>query len=168
MIKHSPQASEKIHSLRQFLPLRERLSEAGLKLVFTNGCFDLLHPGHVDYLEKARSLGDRLLVAINSDLSVRSLKGDSRPIILQQERAEILAALECVDFVLIFSEETPRELIQAVLPDVLVKGSDWAPHEIVGRDEVEARGGRVVSIDFLPGFSTTAIIETIIRNYGKK
>jgi D-glycero-beta-D-manno-heptose 1-phosphate adenylyltransferase len=139
-----------------------------MKLVFTNGCFDLLHPGHVDYLEKARALGDRLLVALNGDMSVRMLKGSSRPIVPQQERAEILSALECVDFVLIFLEETPREVIQALLPDILVKGSDWAPDEIVGRVEVEANGGCVVSIDFLPGFSTTAIIETIVRNYGKK
>ncbi len=164
----SPQVPAKINSLHQFLPLRQQLSEAGLKLVFTNGCFDLLHPGHVDYLEKARALGDRLLVAINSDISVRVLKGSSRPIVPQQERAEILAALECVDFVLIFAEETPRKIIQALLPDILVKGSDWALDEIIGRAEVEAAGGHVASIDFLPGFSTTETIETIARNYGKK
>ncbi|MBZ5552354.1 MAG: D-glycero-beta-D-manno-heptose 1-phosphate adenylyltransferase [Acidobacteriia bacterium] len=158
----------KIYTLEQFLPLRKQLSESGLSLVFTNGCFDLLHPGHADYLEKARALGDRLLVAINSDESVSALKGDARPIIPQEERAEILGALECVDFVIIFPEPTPREIIQALLPDVLVKGSDWAPDEIVGRSEVEAAGGHVVSIEFLPGFSTTAILETISRNYGKK
>jgi D-glycero-beta-D-manno-heptose 1-phosphate adenylyltransferase len=159
---------DKVYTLEQFLPLRRQLSEAGLRLVFTNGCFDLLHPGHVDYLERARALGDRLLVAINSDESVTTLKGDGRPIIPQEERAEILGALECVDFVIIFPERTPRQIIQALLPEVLVKGSDWLPEEIVGRSEVEAAGGRVVSIDFLPGFSTTAIIETISRNYGKK
>ncbi|MBZ5534815.1 MAG: D-glycero-beta-D-manno-heptose 1-phosphate adenylyltransferase [Acidobacteriia bacterium] len=158
----------KVYTREQFLPVRRKLLEAGLKLVFTNGCFDLLHPGHVDYLERARALGDRLLVAINSDESVRALKGDARPIVSQEERAEILGALECVDFVIIFPEETPREIIQALLPEILVKGSDWPPDEIVGRSEVEVSGGHVVSIDFLPGFSTTAIIETISRNYGKK
>lgn len=162
------QRSSKILSLAQFLPERSRLSRSGAQLVFTNGCFDLLHPGHVDYLEKARSLGDRLLVAINSDESVRAMKGTSRPILPQEERAEILAAFACVDYVIIFSEPTPREVIQAILPDMLVKGSDWALDEIVGRTEVEAAGGRVVAIDFLPGFSTSTIIETIIRNYGKK
>lgn len=163
---HPPRT--KVYTLEQFLPVRRHLSESGLSLVFTNGCFDLLHPGHVDYLERARALGDRLLVALNSDESVNALKGDARPIIPQEERAEILAALECVDYVLIFEEETPREIIQALLPNILVKGSDWPPDEIVGRSEVEAAGGQVVSIDFLPGFSTTAIIETIFRNYGKK
>jgi rfaE bifunctional protein nucleotidyltransferase chain/domain len=162
------QKSSKILSLAQFLPVWSRLSRSGAQLVFTNGCFDLLHPGHIDYLEKARALGDRLLVAINSDESVRAMKGASRPILPQEERAEILAAFACVDYVIIFSEPTPREVIQAVLPDVLVKGGDWALDEIVGRSEVEAAGGRVVTIDFLPGFSTSTIIETIIRNYGKK
>lgn len=148
--------------------MRRLLSREGQKLVFTNGCFDLLHAGHIDYLEKARALGDCLVIAINSDASVREIKGDARPIIPEQERAEVLAALQCVDFVTFFSEPTPHEIIQAILPDVLVKGSDWALDEIVGRTEVETAGGRVVTIDFLPGYSTSSIINTILRNYGKK
>jgi rfaE bifunctional protein nucleotidyltransferase chain/domain len=163
-----PFSGQKIFTLDEFLPLRKRLAAEGLKLVLTNGCFDLLHPGHVDYLEKARALGDRLLVAINSDDSVRHIKGGSRPIVPQEERAEVLAAFACVDFVAIFSEPTPREIVQAVLPDVLVKGSDWGLDEIVGRTEVEAAGGRVVAIDFLPGYSSSRIIETILKKYGRK
>lgn len=158
----------KIVSLEAFLPLRKALAAEGRRLVFTNGCFDLLHAGHIDYLERARLLGDRLMVAINTDDGVRRLKGNSRPIFPQEERAEILAAFEFVDFVTVFAQETPREIIVAVRPDVLVKGSDWALNEIVGREEVEAFGGRVVALDFLPGHSTTGIIETIVRNYGKR
>jgi len=160
--------SRKFFSRTEFLPERKRLADAGLKLVFTNGCFDLLHLGHIEYLEKARALGDRLMVAINTDASVQTMKGDGRPIIPEAERVEVLAALACVDYVTVFDEPTPREIIRAVLPDVLAKGSDWAPDEIVGREEVEAAGGRVVSIDFLPGYSTSAIIDTVLRNYGKK
>ncbi|MBI1739126.1 MAG: D-glycero-beta-D-manno-heptose 1-phosphate adenylyltransferase [Acidobacteria bacterium] len=133
----------------------------GERVVFTNGCFDLLHPGHIRGFEQARALGDVLLVAINSDSSVRFLKGDGRPIIPQNERAEILAALEAVDYVVVFDEITPREIITRVIPDVLVKGGDWGENEIVGREEVEAAGGRVVSIPLEPGYSTTAIIEGI-------
>ena len=129
--------------------------------MFTNGCFDLLHPGHIRGFEQARALGDVLIVAINSDSSVKFLKGDDRPIIPQDERAEILAALAAMDYVVIFDELTPREIITRVLPDVLVKGGDWGENEIVGREEVEAAGGRVVSIPLEPGYSTTAIIEKI-------
>lgn len=163
-----PSTNRKIVSLEEFLPIRRRLAELRQHLVFTNGCFDLLHVGHIDYLERARGLGDRLIVAINTDEIVRRLKGEGRPIFPQNERAEILAAFECVDFVTFFAEPTPREIIVALRPDVLVKGSDWALSEIVGREEVEASGGRVVALDFLPGYSTSGIIETIVRNYGKR
>ena len=131
------------------------------RLVFTNGCFDLLHPGHLEILEQARALGDLLVVGINSDASVRLLKGDHRPLIPAEERAEILAALECVDGVLIFDEPTPQQTIARLLPDVLVKGSDWAGDKIVGREEVESAGGRVESIPVVPGFSTTVLLRKI-------
>jgi rfaE bifunctional protein nucleotidyltransferase chain/domain len=131
------------------------------RVVFTNGCFDLLHPGHIRTLEEARSLGDVLVVGLNRDASVRQAKGDSRPLIREEERAELLAALEAVDFVVLFGEPTPRELIAELLPDVLVKGADWGSTEIVGREEVEAAGGRVVSIALEPGYSTTRILEKI-------
>jgi len=133
------------------------------RVVFTNGCFDLLHPGHIRCLEQARSLGDLLVVAINSDASVRSLKGPGRPVFPQQERAEILAALASVDYVTIFDAPTPRDLIARLLPDVLVKGGDWGPEEIVGRAEVESAGGRVVSIPVEPAYSTTAILDRMRR-----
>src|SRR5205807_7820077 len=130
----------------------------GRRVVFTNGCFDLLHPGHIETLEKARNLGDALIVGVNSDRSVRAMKGVGRPILPELERAEILAALECVDAVVIFQEVTPRETIAALLPDVLVKGGDWAGDQIIGREEVEAAGGRVVSVPVVPGYSTTALL----------
>src|SRR5258707_2951961 len=133
----------------------------GRRVVFTNGCFDLLHPGHIETLEKARSLGDALVVGVNSDRSVREMKGAGRPIMPERERAEILAALECVDGVVIFDELTPRETIAALLPNVLVKGGDWASDQIVGREEVEAVGGKVVSIPLVAGYSTSAILEKI-------
>ncbi|MGE0448407.1 MAG: D-glycero-beta-D-manno-heptose 1-phosphate adenylyltransferase [Vicinamibacterales bacterium] len=133
----------------------------GRRVVFTNGVFDLVHPGHLRYLEHARALGDVLLVGLNSDRSVRANKGPTRPVTPEAERAEILAALECVDGVVIFDEETPYHLIAAIQPDVLVKGADWAADAIVGRDIVEARGGRVVRIAVEPGHSTTSIVERI-------
>jgi rfaE bifunctional protein nucleotidyltransferase chain/domain len=133
----------------------------GRRLVFTNGCFDLLHPGHIETLEKARSFGDALVVGVNSDRSVRQMKGSGRPILPEHERAEILAALESVDAVVIFDEPTPRETIAALLPDVLVKGGDWASDAIVGREEVEAAGGKVISIPVVAGHSTSAILEKI-------
>jgi rfaE bifunctional protein nucleotidyltransferase chain/domain len=133
----------------------------GRRVVFTNGCFDLLHPGHLETLEKARCLGDALIVGVNSDRSVREMKGAGRPILPEQERAEILAALECVNGVVIFDEPTPREIIAALLPDVLVKGGDWASDRIVGREEVEARGGEVISIPIVSGYSTSAMVEKI-------
>jgi D-beta-D-heptose 7-phosphate kinase / D-beta-D-heptose 1-phosphate adenosyltransferase len=133
----------------------------GKRVVFTNGCFDLLHPGHIHSLEAARNLGDFLVVGINSDESVRTLKGQGRPLIPEQERAEILASLECVDGVVIFDELTPQRTIAGLLPDILVKGSDWPGNQIVGREEVEAAGGKVVLIDNVPGYSTTDIVNKI-------
>ena len=137
------------------------LRASGKTIVFTNGVFDLLHIGHLRYLQEAKRLGDALLVGVNSDRSVRFLKGSGRPITAEEERAEVLAALTCVDGVVIFDEETPRDLIQAIQPDILVKGSDWAEDAIVGRDIVEARGGRVVRVAIQPGHSTTRIVEKI-------
>ena len=147
---------------------RERLRREGLSLVFTNGCFDLLHPGHVRYLKQARALGDALVVALNSDASVRALKGANRPILNQHERAEVIAALESVDYVVVFEEETPRDLIAALIPDVLVKGGDWQIDQIVGRDEVEAAGGKVLSLPFVEGLSTTDIIGRILESENRK
>ena len=131
------------------------------RVVFTNGCFDLLHPGHIRCLEEARALGDVLIVAINSDASVRRMKGAERPVMPEAERAEVLAALAAVDYVTVFEEDTPREIIARILPDVLVKGGDWGPDEIVGRAEVEAAGGRVVRIPLEPEYSTTKLLEKI-------
>jgi D-beta-D-heptose 7-phosphate kinase/D-beta-D-heptose 1-phosphate adenosyltransferase len=140
----------------------------GRRVVFTNGCFDLLHPGHIRSLELARALGDALIVGLNSDSSVRQLKGQGRPVIAESERAEILAALESVDAVVIFDDLTPREVIARLLPDVLVKGGDWPGDQIVGREEVEAAGGRVVSIPVVPGYSTSAILRKIREGFGEK
>ena len=139
----------------------QRQKRAGRRIVFTNGCFDLLHPGHLQCLEEARSLGDFLIVALNSDASVRRLKGPQRPVIPEQERAEILAALECVDAVVIFDQPTPRDLIARLLPHVLVKGGDWGQDEVVGREEVESAGGRVVSVSVVPGYSTSGMLRKI-------
>jgi D-beta-D-heptose 7-phosphate kinase/D-beta-D-heptose 1-phosphate adenosyltransferase len=137
------------------------LRRNGRRVVFTNGVFDLLHPGHIRYLQAARREGDVLIVAVNSDRSVRANKGPTRPITPEAERAEILSALACVDAVVIFDEATPADIIRRVQPDVLVKGADWAADAIVGRDTVEARGGRVVRIDVEPGWSTSKIINKI-------
>lgn len=142
---------------------RERLRAGGARLVFTNGVFDLLHVGHVRYLAEARALGDALVVAINSDRSVRELKGPDRPVFDQAERAEILAALRCVDYVVIFDDVSPRSLIGKLLPDVLVKGGDYQIDEIHGREEVEAAGGRVIPLPFVPGASTTSLLERMKR-----
>jgi D-beta-D-heptose 7-phosphate kinase/D-beta-D-heptose 1-phosphate adenosyltransferase len=136
---------------------------AGRTVVFTNGVFDLLHPGHLRYLRQARALGDALVVGVNSDRSVRQNKGPSRPVVPEDERAEVVAALACVDAVVIFDEDTPHALISAIQPDVLAKGADWAEDAIVGRDIVEARGGRVVRIPVEAGYSTTRILDTMKR-----
>jgi len=133
----------------------------GKRVVFTNGCFDLLHPGHIESLETARALGDALIVGLNSDASVRTLKGPSRPVIPEEERAEILASLEAVDAVVIFEELTPQRVIAALLPDVLVKGGDWAGDRIVGREEVEAAGGKVVRVEVVEGYATAEILRRI-------
>jgi D-glycero-beta-D-manno-heptose 1-phosphate adenylyltransferase len=151
----------KILAVEELVRKREALRRDGLAVVFTNGCFDLLHPGHVRYLAGARSLGDVLVVALNSDRSVRILKGEGRPILNEQERAEVVAALQAVDYVTIFDQETPLALIARLLPDILVKGGDWSVDEIVGREEVEAAGGKVLSLPYIEGKSTTEIIERI-------
>ncbi len=145
--------------LKELLPLRKK----GRKVVFTNGCFDIIHAGHVRYLTKARSLGDLLVVGLNSDASVRAVKGPSRPIVPESERAEVLGALRCVDYVVIFNEDTPLALITALRPDILVKGSDWASHEIVGGDVVREGGGKVRRIRLLKGRSTTNIIKRVLK-----
>ena len=154
---------DKILSNDNLLAERARLRASGQKLVFTNGVFDILHVGHVRYLEAARALGDALVVAINSDRTARELKGDGRPLMNQDERAEILAALRAVNYVTIFDDLSPRSLIAELLPDVLVKGGDYALDEIHGREEVEAAGGRVVSLQLVQGVSTTNILERIKR-----
>ena len=154
---------KKILAKDELLAERARLRDAGQKLVFTNGVFDILHVGHVRYLEQARSLGDALVVAINSDASVRELKGAGRPLINEHERAEILAALRSVDYVGVFNDVSPRSLIAELLPDVLVKGGDYGLDEIHGRAEVEAAGGRVVSLPFVEGASSSDIIERMKR-----
>jgi len=138
-----------------------RLRAEGKRVVFTNGVYDLLHPGHVRYLQAARALGDALIVGVNSDRSVRANKGPTRPVNTEAERAEVIAALECVDAAIVFDEDTPLEIISRLQPDVLVKGADWAEDAIVGRDVVEARGGRVVRMPIEQGFSTTRLIERI-------
>jgi len=150
---------EKILSPEEIVGERQHLRSAGVRLVFTNGVFDLLHVGHVRYLTQARALGDALIVAINSDRTVRELKGESRPVFNQNERAEILAALRVVNYVTVFDDISPRTLIAKLLPDVLVKGGDYQLDEIHGRDEVEAAGGKVISLPFVEGASTTSIID---------
>ena len=154
---------EKVLTPEQLGEMRARLRAEGRRLVFTNGCFDLLHVGHVRYLRQARALGDALLVAINSDRAVRELKGAGRPVMGERERAEVLAALAAVDYVTVFDELSPRRLIASLLPDVLVKGGDYTLDEIHGREEVEAAGGRVHALPFVAGASTTDIIERIKR-----
>jgi len=153
----------KILDLKALIRERALLRDKGQMLVFTNGCFDLLHPGHIRYLAQARALGDALLVAVNSDRSVQILKGQGRPILNENERVEVIAALRAVDYVTVFDEETPHSLIIQLRPDVLVKGGDWSLDDIVGREEVEAAGGKVLSLPFLEGSSTTEIIERIKR-----
>ncbi len=143
----------------------ERLRSEGRKIVFTNGCFDLLHVGHVRYLAAARRLGDVLVLALNSDSSVRSIKGEKRPLVPEEERAAVVAALESVDFVTIFSETTPRALVEYLRPDVLVKGGDWAEDRVVGREVVSSWGGQVVIVPEIKGASTTNIVDKICETY---
>jgi D-beta-D-heptose 7-phosphate kinase/D-beta-D-heptose 1-phosphate adenosyltransferase len=148
-------------SIAEGADLAQRLRAQGRRIVFTNGVFDILHPGHVRYLQQARVLGDALIVGLNADASVRRNKGPERPINPEHERAEILEALECVDAVVLFEEDTPDRIIKAIQPDILVKGADWAADAIVGRDTVEARGGRVIRVAIEKGFSTTEILRRI-------
>jgi D-glycero-beta-D-manno-heptose 1-phosphate adenylyltransferase len=155
-------APAKILSINTAIDVAVALRQQGLRLVFTNGCFDLLHPGHTRYLGEARSLGDRLMVAVNSDRSVQALKGAGRPIFPEGERAEILAALAAVDFVTVFDDLTPREIISQIQPQVLVKGGDWATDQIIGKEEVESAGGVVVSIPVVPDFSTSSLIQAAL------
>jgi D-glycero-beta-D-manno-heptose 1-phosphate adenylyltransferase len=145
----------------ELMAARKKWKEQGKRVVFTNGCYDLLHPGHVRLLEQARSLGDVLVLALNTDASVRRFKGPSRPLLCERDRADVALALEAVDAVTFFDEDTPRELIADLLPDVLIKGADWA-HFIAGRDEVEAAGGQVMALALEPGYSTTGIVESIL------
>ncbi|MDQ2920903.1 MAG: D-glycero-beta-D-manno-heptose 1-phosphate adenylyltransferase [Acidobacteriota bacterium] len=159
---------DKILSQDELLGLRQTVRAAGKTLVFTNGVFDLLHVGHVRYLAAARALGDALVVAVNSDRAVRELKGEGRPVINEGERAEILAALRQVDYVTIFDDVSPRSLIAQLLPDVLVKGGDYGLDEIHGREEVEAAGGKVISLPFVDGASTSVIIERMKKAVGSR
>jgi rfaE bifunctional protein nucleotidyltransferase chain/domain len=165
---HGDSLPSKALTLEEAILRFGREKRNGRRIVFTNGCFDLLHPGHIRGFELARQMGDALIVGLNSDASVRQLKGPNRPVIPEQERAEILSALESVDAVVIFDELTPREVISSLLPDVLVKGGDWPGDQIVGREEVEAAGGRVVSIPLVEGYSTTTILQRIQEGTGEK
>src|SRR4030066_259124 len=158
---------EKIKEKQDLREIIGDLKAKGKRIVFTNGCFDLLHIGHVRYLEKARALGDVLVVGVNSDTSVRELKGPKRPILPEEERAEILSGLGCVDYVTLFDEIDPLKLITSVRPDVLVKGGDWAKEQIVGKEAVERSGGEVFIIPFVKKASTSNLIETILKRYEK-
>ena len=151
----------KIYTREELVAARADWKGAAKTVVFTNGCYDILHPGHTRLLERARSLGDVLILALNTDASVQRIKGPSRPLVSQEARAELVAGLEAVDALILFDEDTPRELIAAVLPDILVKGADWS-HFIAGREEVEAAGGEVLALPIEPGYSTTAIIDEIL------
>ena len=159
---------EKIKERETLLRIIEGLKAKGKRIVFTNGCFDLLHIGHIRYLEEAKSLGDILAVGMNSDRSVRNLKGANRPILPEEERAEILSGLGCVDYVSIFDEPTPFELISLLQPHILAKGGDWTKETTVGREVIEQSGGNVVIIPFVKGSSTTNLIETILKHYEKR
>jgi rfaE bifunctional protein nucleotidyltransferase chain/domain len=161
-----PKMPARIDSLDKIAEQARELQRSGGKVVFTNGCFDILHVGHIDLLRRARSLGDALVVAVNSDDSVARMKGPGRPIMPEAERSGILAALEMVDFVCAFDEDTPLEAILKLRPDVLVKGADWGLEGIVGRTEVESWGGRVVALPLVEGQSTTGIVERVLARYG--
>jgi rfaE bifunctional protein nucleotidyltransferase chain/domain len=158
---------KKIKSAEALRRVRARLRREGKTVVFTNGCFDLLHKGHIRLFRKAKSLGDVLIVGLNTDASVRRLKGPGRPILPLRERQEVLAAISDIDYVTSFPEATPRRIIAEILPDVLVKGGDWGPDRVVGREEVEAAGGRVVIVPYLKGRSSTSIIRKVRRSFGK-
>ncbi len=159
-------AKSKIKSIAALKKIAVQLKSQGKKIVFTNGCFDLLHVGHVRYLQKAKKLGDVLIVGLNTDHSVKLIKGQNRPIIPEKERAELLASLAFVDYVVLFNEPDPLKLIKAIRPNILVKGADWTKKQIVGREIVEKNEGRVVRIPLVPGASSTKIIEKILKIYG--
>jgi D-beta-D-heptose 7-phosphate kinase/D-beta-D-heptose 1-phosphate adenosyltransferase len=159
--------NKKIKNIKAIKSIVAHLKTQRKKVVFTNGCFDILHVGHIRYLRKARSLGDILVVGLNTDRSVRQIKGEKRPIVPQGERAEVLAALEFVDYVVLFDEPDPFALIEKVKPTILVKGADWPKDKIIGRDVVEKGGGRVVRIPLVRGASSTGVIEKIIQVYGR-
>jgi len=148
--------------LTDLVRIRQEWKQLRKKVVFTNGCFDIIHRGHVDYLEKAKALGDILIVGLNTDSSVRRLKGSQRPIVEEEDRAQVLAGLQSVDYVCLFAEDTPYEMIKALVPDVLVKGADWSVDNVVGKDVVESAGGSVQTIQFLPNRSTSRIIDKIL------
>lgn len=152
--------------LSEIIKIRKTLKDENRKVVFTNGCFDLIHAGHVDYLAKAKACGDILIVALNTDNSMRRIKGEKRPLVNQDERAFVMSNLKPVDFVLLFDEDTPFEIIKAIIPDVLIKGGDWSIENIVGREIVESNGGEVKSIEFVSQQSTSKIIQTILDRYG--
>ena len=152
-------------SLSEIKSIRSNLRAEGKKVVFTNGVFDLIHAGHVDYLSKAKKLGDVLIVGLNSDESVKRIKGDKRPILKQEERAFILTNLKPVDYVIFFDEDTPEKLISEIIPDILVKGADWAVEKIVGKDVVEKNGGKVMNIEFVNDQSTSKIIDLIVKRF---
>jgi D-beta-D-heptose 7-phosphate kinase/D-beta-D-heptose 1-phosphate adenosyltransferase len=160
-VKVDGPGASRVLSRERAVGLVSELRAVSKTIVFTNGVFDLLHPGHIRYLQVARELGDALILGLNSDASVRRNKGPSRPINPEHERAEVVGALKSVDAVVIFDEDTPDEIIKAIQPDILVKGADWAPDRIVGRDTVEARGGRVVLVPFEAGHSTTTMVERV-------
>ena len=157
----------KILKLSDLVKVLESLREAGKRIVFTNGCFDILHAGHVRYLTAARSKGDALILGLNSDVSVKSIKPENRPIVSQDQRAEVLAGLACVDYITIFDETDPLALIQTIKPDVLIKGADWKETDIIGSDVVKSYGGKVIRIEVVPGISTSRIIQRILRLYGR-
>ncbi len=159
---------EKIKERKELLRIIKNLKAKGKRIVFTNGCFDLLHRGHVRYLEQAKSLGDVLVIGVNSDSSVRKLKGPKRPILPQGERTEILSGLGCVDYITIFNEADPSKLITSLKPNVLVKGGDWTREQIVGRKVVERSGGELVIIPFVKGASTSNVIDTILKRFREK
>jgi D-beta-D-heptose 7-phosphate kinase/D-beta-D-heptose 1-phosphate adenosyltransferase len=153
----------KVISLKKIVKIRKELKKEGKKVVFTNGCFDILHKGHVYLLKRAKKLGDILIVGLNSDSSVKRIKGEKRPIFSVRDRAFVLSSIDVVDYIVIFNEDTPLKVIKAIEPDVLVKGADWDKKSIVGREIVESLGGRVVRIPVLKGFSTTSVIEKLLR-----
>jgi len=158
---------EKIKEREELRKIVEALKLEGKQIVFTNGCFDLLHVGHIRYLEKAKGLGDILIVGVNSDRSVRMIKGPERPILPEEERAEVLSGLSCIDYIILFDEPTPLELIAQLQPHVLVKGGDWTKETTVGKEIVESSGGKVVILPFVEGHSTSNLIKTILERYGK-